>query len=380
MVIEKLFFELLQVAIGTRDTLSVSPTKEQWAELFALSKKQALTAIAFAGVTRLNRASDYGASLGVPELLYLKWLGLVAKIQLRNTEALAVCRKLSNEYRAAGFECCVMKGQSNRLYYPPELAECRISGDVDMWMRPIGGAKSPVNEVMRYFEQTDDIVSLCYLHIENHPVDGVPVEVHFRPSFFNSPFTNRRFLKWMKWEDCVEWSEDLGVNVLKMEYNLVFQMNHMYRHLLDEGVGLRQVLDYYFLVKKFAQEGQSPWGRNEVQKTIEKFGMKRFASALMWVLKDVLAMPSTDLLYEPSEKEGRFLLDEILRSGNFGHYDPRMQKMEGDSHSLRNQLQRVWLRMIRNHSFVKYYPSEVIWEPIVRGEHFLWRKFRLWRF
>lgn len=391
MTIEKLFFQLLQIAIGTRNALTVKPTSEEWALLFEMAKKQALVAIAFNGVTRLNVASDYGASLGIPEMVYLKWLGLVAKTAQRNRETLAVCRRLADEYRADGFDSCVMKGQSNRLYYPSELAVCRTSGDVDVWMRPMNGSRNPVAEVMRYFERKDDIVSLCYLHIENHPVDGVPVEVHFRPSFFNSPLRNRRFLRWMKWEDCVERSEELGFNVLKTEYNLVFQLNHLYRHLLDEGVGLRQVLDYWTLLtshkgrndvsgkEKFAQKGPLLC-KNEVVKTIEGLGMKRFASALMWVLQEVFAMPSEYMLCEPSEKEGRFLLDEIMRSGNFGHYDPRMQKLEGDSHSLRNQLHRVWLRMRRNLRFITSYPSEVIWEPIARAEHFLWRKLELWRY
>lgn len=384
MSIERLFFELLQIAIGNRNTLSVTPTKDQWAELFVLSKKQALTAIAFAGVNSLKESSssvgDFGISAGIDEMTYFKWLGVVAKTQQRNRETLAVCRKLSEAYWIDGFESCVMKGQSNRVYYPFELAECRTSGDVDVWMRPVGCSQSPVKDVMDYFERKDDIVSLCYLHIENKLVDGVPVEVHFRPSFFNDPFRNRRFLRWMRWEDCVVWSEELGFNVLKPEYNLVFQMNHLYRHLLDEGVGLRQVLDYYFLLENFAQRGQTPSCKNGVIMQVKHFGMWRFAGALMYVLKTVLAMPEEYQLCPVNEKYGRFLLDEIMRSGNFGHYDPRMQKMEGNYHSLSNQLHRVWLRARRNLRFVTSYPSEVIWEPVARVEHFLWRKLRLWRF
>lgn len=84
MGIEHLFFQLLQVAIGTRKTLDRLPTSEEWALLFDMSKKQALTAVAFTGVTRLNEASDFGASLGIPEMVYLKWLGMTAKVAQRN--------------------------------------------------------------------------------------------------------------------------------------------------------------------------------------------------------------------------------------------------------------------------------------------------------
>lgn len=89
-----LFFELLQVAIGNRSSLSRTSSANELTELFALSKKQALTAIAMEGITRLNPASDYGASLGIDEITYLKWLGLMAKTSQRNKEMTAACAEL----------------------------------------------------------------------------------------------------------------------------------------------------------------------------------------------------------------------------------------------------------------------------------------------
>ena len=84
MNLERLFFELLQIAIGNKESLSVAPTQEQWAELFALSKKQALVAVAFAGVNRLKEAldsdDDFGLSVGIDEITFLQWLGLKVKI------------------------------------------------------------------------------------------------------------------------------------------------------------------------------------------------------------------------------------------------------------------------------------------------------------
>lgn len=50
MTLEKLFFELLQVAIGTRTEMSVMPKPKQWAQLFDMAQKQSQVAIAFRGV------------------------------------------------------------------------------------------------------------------------------------------------------------------------------------------------------------------------------------------------------------------------------------------------------------------------------------------
>lgn len=81
MRIENLFFQLLQVAIGTRNALDRQPTSKEWALLFDMGKKQALVSITMAGVTRLihrqtqeQATSDYGNSIGMDEMTYLKWL------------------------------------------------------------------------------------------------------------------------------------------------------------------------------------------------------------------------------------------------------------------------------------------------------------------
>lgn len=138
MTIDQLFFQLLQVAIGTRKALDRLPTSEEWGSLFDMSMKQALTAIAFSGVTRLihstglgTSASDFGASLGIPESVYLKWLGLTAKVAQRNRDVSAACVELVKQYAHDGLTCCVLKGQGNLEYYPEDMRECRTPGDID---------------------------------------------------------------------------------------------------------------------------------------------------------------------------------------------------------------------------------------------------------
>ena len=36
-----------------------------------------------------------------------------------------------------------------------------------------------------------------------------------------------------------------------MEFNLIFQLTHIYAHLMNEGIGLRQLLDYYYVLCDF---------------------------------------------------------------------------------------------------------------------------------
>ena len=73
-------------------------------------------------------------------------------------------------------------------------------------------------------------------------------------------------------------------------------------------------------------------------------------------------------------------MEEIMAAGNFGHYDERMKTLAVKKGKLSYQLQKALRRFKRNLRFLTSYPGEVICEPIARVEHFLWRKYRLYRF
>jgi len=375
--LERLFFELLQVAIGNRSSLSATPSSEEWLALFDEAKKQSLLGIAFCGVERLPEAQW-------PERgLVLQWLGYVSAIEQRNELATSVCHLLCNGLVADGFRCCILKGQANLAYYDKVLGNRRTCGDIDIWVVPgVADAAHPVKQVLEYLYRKAAVLSLCYLHAEVKPVRGMPVEVHLRPSFLNAPVRNRRFLKlFADFDRCVydKPVHDMGtLPVLAIRYDVLFQMNHIYRHLIDEGVGLRQVLDYYMLLRAWHKERTI--SNESLAVEIERLGMMRFARALMYVLHEVFAMPSEYMIVEMSEKNGRFLLGEILQAGNFGQYDSRMNRLDVRKGKTVYQLQRAWRRFVRNLRFFTSYPEEVLWEPIARVEHLWWRKFRLWRF
>ena len=152
-----------------------------------------------------------------------------------------------------------------------------------------------------------------------------------------------------------------------IEFNVVFQLLHLYKHLFHEGIGLRQFLDYSMVLRAFSQQGN----KQQVLETFESFGLLHFASAVNFVLQEMFALPTAYLLVEPNEKEGKFLLSEIMKAGNFGHYDKRL------SHSA-SPLLHAWEKIVRNLHLITHYPEEVLCEPLFRLYHFLWRIFRLW--
>lgn len=417
-MIEKLFFELLQMAIGTRQSLSVAPSANQWSELFALSKKHALVAIAFHGLSLLKgrncNADDFGASIGIDEITYLKWLGLTAKVAQKNKHLSEVCASLCKELAHDGLYSCILKGQSNLVNYSEDLRECRTPGDIDVWcglMDPDGidiavadtdghgahfekyhGERGVIEWVLADYRIKDKKMPEVNYHHVDWEYKGIECEVHFKASWMNCPWHNRRLQEWCmkneQWNTC----EYEGFNIPSTSFNVVYQLVHIYRHLFNEGIGLRQLLDYYFVLRAFHIEqgelsdrtdkmqqwanvmGKSVPSNEELIRTLKHIGVDKFAGAVMYVLQKVFAMPSEYLLCASDAKRGEFLLNEIMLAGNFGKYDSRNVISANEGY-----LKRFVRRQKRFLRFLTQYPSEVIWGPYFTVKQRAWRTIHGWR-
>ena len=380
-MIIKDFFLILQSTIGENVRLTHSLSHDEWEEMFDLAKKQALLGLAFEGVKKLPKEQWPQGDI------VLKWTMATEQIKRQNLRTTNVCLRLNDILAKEGFDTCILKGQANHVYMIDgvSLGMQRVCGDVDAWIWPKEKMQHPVKSIIDYCQRKNILISLCHLHAEVKPIGGVPIEIHFRPSFLNTPWRNRYFQKVFKsavFENAK--IDDIGiVKKLRVDYDLIFQMNHIYRHLLDEGVGLRQVFDFYVLLKDYNKErivSTELMGKEEIMKIISSCGMKRFATALMFVLKNIFHVGNDELICGISEKDGLFLLNEIMMAGNFGHYDIRMNDIEVRKGKLSFQLQRASRRFMRNLRFLSSYPEEVICEPFARVYHFVWRKFGLYRY
>ena len=239
------------------------------------------------------------------------------------------------------------------------IKEYRTPGDIDIWLH---GERDEILEYVRWHVPDCKPV---YHHVDFPVVDDVSIEVHFTPTWMNSPIRNRRlqrFFHSFNFQFSNFNSSELPVP--NAAFNRVYILVHIYRHLFAEGIGLRQLLDYYFVLKQGFTESE----REETLRILRSLGMMRFTRAVMWMLQEVFGMPDRYLLTSPDAKEGRFLLDEIMLAGNFGKYDERMQRAAGEG-TFRWGLRKV----LRNFRFVRSYPSEVLWSPIFKVWHLFWR-------
>lgn len=356
-----LLFDLIQVSIGNRDRLSCTPSPEEWQAIFNAAVKQALAGVCFAGVERLPIEQR------PPKRLLLQWLGLAENIRKRNRLVTLRACELSHTFSAYGLRCCVLKGQGIAALYrsvgqeAESLQALRQPGDIDVW---VDGKRDETAKLMRSHYKCGSVV---VHHVDVEVFSDVSVEVHFIPSFSYSPFryrVYRHFFEEYKNECFVP--SDLGFCMPSVRFNAVYELLHIFRHVFHEGVGLRQLMDYYFvLVKLQGQERQ--WAMD----WIGRMGLVRFARAVMYVELQALGLKQEYWLCEPDEKAGRCLLDEIELSGNFGKYDERNRLVD------RNSKTQVYLHNVRrNFVFFRFSPSEVLWAPVWKPCHYVWRRLK----
>lgn len=347
------FFELIQMSLGIRDELSQLPRDvKEWENLQQTCIHHNLLAFTFPVIDRLHDVTD------IPLRVYSRWAMATEKIQDKNKRINEACVRLCNGFAKYGFKACVLKGPSAAIRYPdPSL---RHSGDIDIWVS--GGHR----RIMPFLREHFTIQHIQYHHCGAKMVKGVEVEVHFKPTWMNGFCANRHLQKFFQ-ENADEQfgnnNPDLGFPVPTARFDAVFHIVHIFRHVLDEGVGLRQLLDYHFLLATMTDDD-----RQSAVAVLKTLRLDGFAAGLMYVLQAVFATPGEVLLCRPDESQGRFLLDEIMLSGNFGKYDARNSHDKNE-----NRIEHLIRKMKRLLRFVRFYPSEVLNTPVFMLWHFLWR-------
>lgn len=351
---QRIFFDFLRFCIGTTSEIPASVKDADWKVMYDLAKKQALIGVLFHGIKQLPKELAPDADL------LFKWMGIAQKIRQQNIRLFIDSVKVSKKFKQVGFRNCILKGQGNALLYPDPYM--RTPGDIDIWVE--GGDK----RVISFVRSISPHEKACYHHIEFPSYKGVEVEVHYRPSFLQCFWHNRRLQKYYgmvkeeQFSQRVMLGEQGEIAIPTVEFNLIFQLTHIYAHLMNEGIGLRQLLDYYFVLLHADMKDVA-----ELQRNLKHIGIWKFAGAIMYIMQEVFGMPVSRLIVPPNEKYGKFVLNEVLEAGNFGKYDERNRF--GRS-KLGHNLQRVY----RDIRLVRYFPAEALSEPIFRVWHFLWRK------
>ena len=415
------FFAFLKYCLGYKGNMSRVIAGMDWQMLYSFASKQALLGLCFEGIERLGE--EYPEELKrnpIGRELLMTWMGKAQQIRRQNRKVNLVASKLFSMLREDGMRCCILKGQGNALMYPNPYS--RTPGDIDVW---IHASRERISEyASKKFELEDDI---RLQHLETS-LDGVPVELHFFPCSMNNILYHARLQKWFRMNADLQCSHIVGlpdgagdIAIPTTAFNVVYQLTHLYHHFFDEGIGMRQIIDYFLVVNDFSKNeivsskitpslftlkegstfspspsssgsgdvtalrcseplrykdggpskvspGCAGWDRLGYACELKHLGLWKFAGAVMYVLHEALGLPEEKMIAPMDEKRGKLLLAEILNGGNFGRHFTKYGHF-----TQQGMAKKYFLKIWRNMHFVRYYPAEALSEPIFRTWHFFWR-------
>ena len=423
---QRIFFEFLRFCIGTVQEVPSSLKGADWRVLYAMARKQCLVGVLFDGIKRLP------ADVGMDKGLLFQWMAQNQTLRKANARLDKAAVEVAEWFGRKGFRTCVLKGQGNALLYPSGME--RTPGDIDLWVD--GGDR----KVVSFVRSLSPDEKVCYHHIGFPEYNGVEVEVHFRPSFLFCFRHNRRLQGYYErvmdgqFTHRVKLCEQGEIAVPKAEFNLIFQLTHIFTHLMNEGIGLRQLLDYFFLLKNTDFIGNTDGGaffaNTDCTDNTDKFSGNTDGDVFLLntdftddtdkfsgnadgdvFLLNTNCTDNTDRIGGNADGVDRGLLqDELRRLGLwefagavmyimkevFGLEDNRLivppdvkrgrlvlkealeagnfgqyDKRNWFGHSaLGHNLQRLY----RDMRLVRYFPEEALSEPFFRIWHFFWRK------
>ena len=324
-----------------------------------MAEKQALIGLLFSAVEKLNERDK---TIMLPMQLFYQWTGIVLNMEAQNKRLNEAAEHLTRIFKNGGLRSCVLKGQGIATLYPQPLR--RQPGDIDLWVE--GGRERVLQFLKCSFLRIGHIV---IHHVDTRIIEGVETEIHFVPVYACNPFLHYRLQQFFRRHADEQFSNidsELGFAHPTLRFNAVYILAHIYMHFLYEGIGLRQIVDYYYVLVNLSEEE-----RHQALEDIKRIGLSKFSGAVMYVLKKICGMDETCFVAKSDNKRGTLLLEEIMRSGNFGKYDDRLKNRDGKNLILFNIV-----ALKRQLQFFKYYPVDIISIPFFKVGHWFWRKWK----
>lgn len=271
------------------------------------------------------------------------------------------CVELQYKFNSLGLKSSILKGQAIATLYG-DLKDLRQPGDIDVY---VDSGREKAIEYARSIGQKE--VDWDYKHLHLKVFKDVDVEMHYRPDVSCNIFKNPRLQKfWIQHKDELFFgNEDLGcgtINCPNATMHIFFLIQHAYRHVISGGVGLRQIMDLYFALKNRDVSDDV-----RLRGWVQECGLTNISHAFMWILVNVFGAVKDSLPWNVNEKEGQFLLREIMIAGNFGKADNRY----GAANNRLEILQKIFKR---NLHFIWHYGNDALFAPLYYIWHFCWKR------
>lgn len=338
-----LLLKILRMELwNEKDMPNCDINSKEYHSLMDLATKQAVTGIVAQSITdkKLNiKLSPEDAVKTLMQFQHIQQLNV-----LINAELIALA-ELFNKHN---IKFIVFKGQTNAINYPHPLS--RIPGDIDFYV-PQEDLDKAISILKK--EWNANIENNGSLHHLEFTHNRVLFEMHFAVLGFYSSRQKEVFEK-IALSRPVSFVEINGHNIPTFEplINIVYTFAHLWYHLLELGVGLRQMCDLAKLIEIAFPEndGNNEEKAGKLAEIINEIGFYKAFCAIEEVLQNHLGLKYIPIKPKINPIYSQSIMNRIMRYGNFGHFGRK-----GNRTQLRFY---IYLTLERTWTFIKFYPLD----------------------
>jgi hypothetical protein len=249
--------------------------------------------------------------------------------------------EVRNIFNVASIDFIFLKGAFLKTLYPKTYM--RVMGDIDILVRPESMEKvHQVLEANNFNNWSNSTNHDCFMknkiNIEIHPkldsdISDEYGDLFLKPWTYASKKNNHEYH-------------------LDLEYRFFYQLYHMIKHLYHSGVGLRTLVDLYFILKDIDLNSK------KYQEIYLLFPKKDFVTFIVSIIYDIftnlrlLDMQSYDKIYTNLQKQ---FVEYIINSGMHGIGDEHNLFIGGmaTSHSKKEIIIFTKIKFLFSKTFLK---------------------------
>lgn len=338
-----LLLEILREELqGGNKELSEKISPQEYHSLMNLATKQTVAGMVAQSIIDKRLKIELSPSDAVQTLLYLQRIH--QQNTLLNSELVALAKLLD----AQKIKFIVLKGQTIAAHYPHPLS--RTPGDIDFYVFKEDFNKAA--EVLNKEWNVNFCGSKSTHHLEFRH-NKVLFEMHFEILELFSQRQKRRFDNIVA--SCPLAYTDINgykIPTLDPVVNIAYTFGHLWYHLLELGVGMRQLCDLTILINDVFEKGNEDNTKEaeRLNKILQEIGFHKAFCVLEAVLQKHFGLRHIPLQTNASAAHTEAVMQRVIRYGNFGHYGRR------GNHTNISYL--VFLAIERIRTFARFYPLD----------------------
>lgn len=310
-------------------------SEEQWAYIYKLAKEHAIYGIVYDGIASIDK------SIFPPKGLMFKWVIEIDQLERLNKSHSALIDKLKKFYikdNTLPFQ--ILKGQGIASFYKNPLH--RVCGDIDLWF----GNKHNTQIANNLVKDNNIDITVGDYFDSSYWLDGIDIENHSRLIELHNPLLKKTIRR------IEEETFKAGTLYPAQIGSLLLQITHILKHVLNEGIGLRQICDLAVCLSKMEYD------KILFTKYCKDLGIYKWTQLVFALLVKYLSLNKDNLPF-PAKGNPEWLMKEIWISGNFGQSDKRWGEIP--QNIILRKLYTLKILTYKKSKLITYVPGECFW-------------------